>query len=94
MNGIRDANHIRVGQVLRVLGGSPATSPVASAPAPAAPTPTSGAAQPEESYYYYPVADGDTMQTVAKLFFTTPQDQLHRCDPDRATVGGTDPALF
>ena len=74
MNGIRDANHIRVGQVLRVLGSSPEASPVASAPSPAAPTPTSGAAQPEESYYYYPVADGDTMQSVAKLFFTTPQE--------------------
>jgi LysM repeat protein len=85
MNTIRDPNHIRSGQVLAVPGtqaARPQSSPAPAAKPPyvttAAPPASAPAqstitakVQPEEAYFYYDVVEGDTMASVASMFFTT-----------------------
>jgi membrane-bound lytic murein transglycosylase D len=89
VNGIRDPDHIRSGQTLAVPGApavrssackapEAALAPAAKAPAapktPAAKPPAAPKVEAEESYYYYPVTEGDTMASVAAMFFTTPSE--------------------
>jgi LysM repeat protein len=75
LNGITDANRIRVGQVLNIVG---AAAPAAPAPAPAAPTPASPApADPNASgTTSYTVVARDTLSGIAARFGTTTRNLM------------------
>jgi LysM repeat protein len=63
INGIADANRIRIGQVLTIAGA-------AAAAAPAAPASTSGATTS------YKVVPGDTLSGIASRFGTTSRNLM------------------
>ncbi len=64
LNGITDANRIRIGQVLTIAAGA------AAAPAPAAPAATAGSATS------YKVVAGDTLSGIASRFGTTSRNLM------------------
>jgi LysM repeat protein len=64
LNGLTDANRIRIGQVLTIAAGA------AAAPAPAAPASTSG------STTSYTVVAGDTLSGIASRFGTTSRNLM------------------
>jgi LysM repeat protein len=64
LNGLTDANRIRIGQVLTIAAGA------AAAPAPAAPASTAGSATS------YTVAAGDTLSGIASRFGTTSRNLM------------------
>jgi LysM repeat protein len=64
LNGLTDANRIRIGQVLTIAAGA------AAAPAPAAPASTAGSATS------YTVVAGDTLSGIASRFGTTSRNLM------------------
>jgi LysM repeat protein len=84
-NGIEDANLIRAGQELRVPGASKPEAAVASVPSSVPASASAAAPQAEETYHFYSVEQGDTLVSVAALFFSTP-DQIARLNEIESTA--------
>jgi LysM repeat protein len=68
LNGITNANFIRIGQVLTLSGGAPTPAPAPATPAPATPAPAAPAASASNTYN---VVAGDTLSGIASRFGTT-----------------------
>jgi LysM repeat protein len=83
LNGITDANRIRIGQVLSVVGG--AAAPTTPAPTtPAAPAPSASGTTS------YTVAARDTLSGIASRFGTTTRNLMSLnslTDPNRIRIG-------
>lgn len=77
INGIRNPNQLQVGQRLALSGNAQ--------PAPSNQGGTAGATEgAEETYHYYEVVHGDTLEKIAKTFFTTVEEirYLNQFGPD------------
>ncbi len=84
-NGIEDANLIRAGQELRVPGAAKPEAAVASVPSSVPASASAAAPQAEETYHFYSVEQGDTLVSVAALFFSTP-NQIARLNEIESTA--------
>ncbi len=70
LNGITDANRIRIGQVLTIAGAVAPVTPAPSTPAPSTPAPTTPAPNASGTTSYTVVAR-DTLSGIASRFGTT-----------------------
>ena len=94
LNGITDANRIRIGQVLTIAGAAaPATpapsTPVPTTPAPSTPAPTTPAPNASGTTSYTVVAR-DTLSGIASRFGTTSRTLMTLngiTDPNRIRIG-------
>jgi LysM repeat protein len=81
LNGITDANRIRVGQVLTIGGSAAPAAPAAPAPAPAAPAPAPSAPAPVDpnasATTSYTVVARDTLSGIAARFGTTTRNLMN-----------------
>ena len=88
INGITNANLVRIGQVLTVVAGAVApAAPAPAAPAPAAPAPATPTASGTSSYT---VAARDTLSGIASRFGTTTRNLMSLnaiTDPNRIRIG-------
>jgi LysM repeat protein len=95
LNGITDANRIRIGQVLTVAGTAAApAAPAPSTPAPSSPAPTTPApeapAPSASGTTSYTVAAGNTLSGIAARFGTTTRNLMSLngiTDANRIRIG-------
>jgi LysM repeat protein len=89
INGITDANRIRIGQVLSVAGAAAPAAPAPTTPAPSAPAPTTPAPSASGTTSYTVVAR-DTLSGIASRFGTTARNLMSMngiTDANRIRIG-------
>jgi LysM repeat protein len=74
LNGIADANRIRIGQVLTIVGAAAPAAPAPAAPAPATPAPADPNASATTTYT---VVARDTLSGIASRFGTTTRNLMN-----------------
>ena len=77
LNGITNANRLRIGQVLTIVGAAAPAAPAPAAPAPATPAPAPAAPAPNASgTTSYTVVARDTLSGIASRFGTTTRNLM------------------
>ena len=76
LNGISDANRIRVGQLLTIVGQAAPAVPAPENPAPATPAPATPADPNASGATSYTVVAGDTLSGIAARFGTTTRNLM------------------
>ncbi|CAB4549064.1 MAG: LysM peptidoglycan-binding domain-containing protein [Actinobacteria bacterium] len=76
LNGITNANLLRIGQVLTITGGAATPAPATPAPAPASPAPAAPAAPSASGTSSYTVVARDTLSGIASRFGTTTRNLM------------------
>ena len=76
LNGITNANLLRIGQVLTIAGGAATPAPATPAPAPASPAPAAPAAPSASGTSSYTVVARDTLSGIASRFGTTTRNLM------------------
>ena len=75
LNGITNANRLRIGQVLTIVGAAAPAAPAPAAPAPATPAPAAPAPNASGTTSYTVVAR-DTLSGIASRFGTTTRNLM------------------
>lgn len=91
VNGLPNAHHINIGQSLRIPGASSgAGADPRGAKGPTVVDNSHAARDGEETYHYYEVVQGDTLESISKTFFTSERDlrDLNKLAPNAPIYAG------